>query len=64
MTFIEWCNKDPEDEHPMKVTLSSGKVYEPYKSVPIEDVNHLKRLDIIGNPILVNDIWQVLLQDD
>ena len=64
MTFLDWCIEGAEidDNYPIRVILSSGKVYEPEREVPRYVVETLKPLEIIGEPELIDGIWQVHLQ--
>ena len=61
MTFIEWCRKGENDDRYLRIE-AEGQVYEPGVEVPIETINHLKPMKIVGHPKLKDNVWQIRLK--
>ena len=64
MKFGDWCLKDDNDDRLMLVLTTKGDVYRPGEPVALEVVNHLKRLQLLSAPKIVDGKWVVVLIED
>lgn len=63
MTFIEWCLEDTEEDIDLDIHTVTGKHYPPGVPVLILELELLKPLEIVDEPVLENNVWHLTLDD-